>query len=75
MPDNKPTLLVIPGDGIGPEVIRQAVRVVEWFEENRQIAFDIRDGALGVATYRRTGALVDDGTHAIMEQMVKGTGA
>ncbi|MCG8544766.1 MAG: 3-isopropylmalate dehydrogenase, partial [Alphaproteobacteria bacterium] len=62
MPDNKPTLLVIPGDGIGPEVIRQAVRVVEWFEENRQIAFDIRDGALGVATYRRTGAMLPDET-------------
>ena len=62
MPDNKPTLLVIPGDGIGPEVIREAVRVVEWFEHNRKIAFDIKDGTLGVATYRETGAMLPDET-------------
>ena len=35
MADNKPKLLVIPGDGIGHEVIPQAVRVIEWFETNR----------------------------------------
>jgi isocitrate/isopropylmalate dehydrogenase len=28
---NRQNLIVLPGDGIGPEVIRQTVRVVEWF--------------------------------------------
>ena len=40
MPNNKPKLLVIEGDGIGHEVIPQALRVVEWFDANRKIAFD-----------------------------------
>ena len=62
MPDNKPTLLVIPGDGIGPEVIRQAMRVVDWFEQNRTIALDIKDGELGVATYHKSGAMLPDET-------------
>ena len=64
MPDNKPTLLVIPGDGIGPEVIRQANRVIEWFETHRKRAFDVKEGHLGVAAYERFGVMMPDETLA-----------
>ena len=30
MPANR-KLLVLPGDGIGPEVMQQVVRVADWF--------------------------------------------
>ena len=62
MADNKPKLLIIPGDGIGPEVIRQATRVVEWFEHNRKLAFDVSERQLGVKSYNETGAMLPDAT-------------
>ena len=34
MPANK-KLLVLPGDGIGPEVMRQVRRVIDWFDKRR----------------------------------------
>ena len=33
--ENQRSLVIIPGDGIGPEIIDQAGRVVEWFDDNR----------------------------------------
>ena len=55
MPTNKPKLLIIPGDGIGHEVIPQAIRVVDWFQNNRKLAFDITEGELGVGSYKKHG--------------------
>jgi 3-isopropylmalate dehydrogenase len=62
MADNKPNLLIIPGDGIGPEVIRETSRVIEWFEANRKVTFDITHGQLGVAAYHNVGAMTPDDT-------------
>ncbi len=55
MPTNKPKLLIIPGDGIGHEVIPQAIRIVDWFQNNRKLAFDITEGELGVGSYNKNG--------------------
>lgn len=62
MADNKPNLLIIPGDGIGPEVIRETSRVIDWFETNRKVTFDITHGQLGVAAYHDSGAMTPDDT-------------
>ena len=37
---NERTLVIIPGDGIGPEIIGQASRVVEWFDRDRGLGLD-----------------------------------
>ncbi|MFN8703973.1 MAG: 3-isopropylmalate dehydrogenase, partial [Rhodospirillales bacterium] len=34
-------LLVLPGDGIGVEVMRQVHRVVVWFDKRRTVSFDV----------------------------------
>ena len=59
MADNKPNLLIIPGDGIGPEVIRETSRVIDWFEANRKVAFDITHGQIhqGLLSARRCAGL------------------
>ena len=36
MPSNR-TLMVLPGDGVGPEVIKETLRVVDWFAKNKSI--------------------------------------
>ena len=44
-------LLLLPGDGIGPEVMRQVGRVVEWFDRRRIATFDVSEGLCGGAAY------------------------
>ena len=42
-------LLMLPGDGIGPEVIKEVERVIEWFNKNTQIKFEIEHDSVGGA--------------------------
>lgn len=62
MAKNEQTLVVIPGDGIGPEIIGQASRVVEWFDRHRGLGLDIAERQLGVNVYEKHGTLVQDET-------------
>lgn len=43
------TLLVLPGDGIGPEVMREARRVIDWFDRRRGLRFEIEEAVVGGA--------------------------
>ncbi|MBI3500140.1 MAG: 3-isopropylmalate dehydrogenase [Proteobacteria bacterium] len=43
-------LYVLPGDGIGPEVMAEVRRVVGWFDKNRAITFDLAEGLVGGAS-------------------------
>jgi len=63
MPANK-KLLVLPGDGIGPEVMEQVVRVVDWFGEKRAVGFDVKEGLVGGASYDKHGTPLTDETLA-----------
>ncbi|MGH6929528.1 MAG: isocitrate/isopropylmalate family dehydrogenase, partial [Dongiaceae bacterium] len=40
-------LLILAGDGIGPEVMRQVTRVIDWFARKRAVAFDVQEGLAG----------------------------
>ena len=42
-------LLFLPGDGIGPEVVAEVRRVIDWMENARQAAFDIIEDLVGGA--------------------------
>ena len=44
------TIAVLPGDGIGPEIIAQAVRVLEVFKA-RGFDLQFQFAPLGVASY------------------------
>ncbi len=48
MASNK-KLLVLPGDGIGPEVMTQVRRVVDWFDRRQAVGFDIEEDLVGGA--------------------------
>ena len=43
----KNKLLILPGDGIGPEVMAETRRIVDWFSHQRGIAFDIAEDLVG----------------------------
>ncbi|MBI0535302.1 3-isopropylmalate dehydrogenase [Roseomonas sp. KE2513] len=64
MPANK-KLLVLPGDGIGPEVVREVRRVIDWLDRRRQVTFDVEEGLVGGAAIDALGHPCPDRT---MEQ-------
>ncbi|WP_298038028.1 3-isopropylmalate dehydrogenase [uncultured Microbacterium sp.] len=59
-------LAVIPGDGIGPEVVAEAERVLDAVTASSDVTFDKTHFSLGAARYLETGdTLTDDDLAAI----------
>ncbi|HUC60438.1 MAG TPA: 3-isopropylmalate dehydrogenase [Alphaproteobacteria bacterium] len=54
MPANK-SILILPGDGIGPEVMAQARRVIDWFDQRKKLRFELKEGLIGGASYEAHG--------------------
>ena len=48
-------ILVLPGDGIGPEIIEQAVRVIEYLRDDAGLNVSLTTGLVGGAAYDETG--------------------
>jgi 3-isopropylmalate dehydrogenase len=48
-------LLILPGDGIGPEVMREVVHVIEWLDRRRIVSFDLSEALVGGASIEATG--------------------
>jgi len=61
MPSNK-KLLILPGDGIGPEVMREVRRVIDWMGRRRAVSFDIEEGIVGGASIDAQGTPITDET-------------
>jgi 3-isopropylmalate dehydrogenase len=57
-------VLVLPGDGIGPEIMRQVLRVVDFFDRRQIASFEIAEGLVGGAAYDVDGAPLTDATLA-----------
>ncbi len=49
------TLLLLPGDGIGPEVMAQVRRLIDWFARKRDVVFNLEHGLIGGAGYDAAG--------------------
>ncbi|MCH8214140.1 MAG: 3-isopropylmalate dehydrogenase [Proteobacteria bacterium] len=63
MPANK-RLLILPGDGIGPEVMGEVRRIIDWMEKRRAATFDVKEGLVGGASYDVHGTPITDETMA-----------
>jgi 3-isopropylmalate dehydrogenase len=59
---SNPSLLILPGDGIGPEVMAQVRRIISWFGDNRDLAFDVSEDLVGGAAYDKHGKPLADET-------------
>jgi 3-isopropylmalate dehydrogenase len=55
-------LLVLPGDGIGPEVMREVRRVIDWMDRRRHVSFALEEGLVGGAALEATGSPCPDET-------------
>jgi 3-isopropylmalate dehydrogenase len=55
-------ILLLPGDGIGPEVIDATERVLGWFARNRNFAFQTEQAPIGGIAYETLGTPEPDST-------------
>ncbi len=46
-------LLLLPGDGIGPEVVAEVKKIIKWFNEKKSLDFQIEEGLVGGASYEK----------------------
>ncbi|MEM6441356.1 MAG: 3-isopropylmalate dehydrogenase [Pseudomonadota bacterium] len=60
MPD---TLLILPGDGIGPEVMAEVRKVIDWFGA-QGMGFEVSEGLVGGCAYDAHGTPLTDETMA-----------
>jgi len=57
-------LLILPGDGIGGEIMPEVRRIAEWFGAARGLRIDLREELLGIPAWRAHGSLMRDETWA-----------
>lgn len=57
-------LVILPGDGIGPEVMAQVRKVIGWLERNGGGTFELAEDDIGGAAYDRYGVPFADETLA-----------
>ena len=60
----KNSLLLLPGDGIGPEVMGEVRRVMAWFEDAGKAAFEVTEDLVGGVAYDAHGTPLADETMA-----------
>ena len=56
----KRKILLLPGDGIGPEVIAEVKTIIEWFNSNKSLDFEIDQDLVGGAAYDKHGTPITD---------------
>jgi 3-isopropylmalate dehydrogenase len=57
-----PSILILPGDGIGPEVMAEVRKVIDWLGTNRGLVFDVSEDLVGGAAYDVHGKPLADAT-------------
>ena len=57
-------ILVLPGDGIGPEIMREVMRIIEFFDRHHIASFEVGEGLVGGAAYDASGVPLTDETLA-----------
>lgn len=64
----KPHVLILEGDGIGPEIIAQALRVMDWLDRHRGVKFERTHALIGGSAIDREGAPISEATMAIAHE-------
>ncbi len=66
---NTPSMLILPGDGIGQEVMTEVQRIIAWYGDKRDLAFDVSEDLVGGAAYDKHGTPLHDDTMAKAQEV------
>ncbi len=61
---SNPSLLILPGDGIGPEVMAEVQKIIDWYGAKRGLKFDVSEDLVGGCAYDKHGTPLQDDTMA-----------
>jgi len=61
MASNK-NVLILPGDGIGPEVMTEVRRIMDWMGNQRGVGFEVEEDLVGGCAYEKHGVALADET-------------
>ncbi|WP_424971926.1 3-isopropylmalate dehydrogenase [Dinoroseobacter sp. S76] len=64
-----PSLLILAGDGIGPEVMAEVRKIIDWFGAKRDMTFDVSEDLVGGAAYDVHGIPLSDETMAKAQEV------
>ena len=56
----KRKILLLPGDGIGPEVIGEVKKIIQWFNNKKSLDFEIDEDLVGGAAYDKHDSPITD---------------
>ena len=56
----KRKILLLPGDGIGPEVITEVKKIINWFNDKKSLDFEIDQELVGGCSYDKHGTPITD---------------
>ena len=59
---NTKNILMLPGDGIGPEVMAEVKKVIDWSNDKRDTGFKVEEDLVGGACFDAHGCAVTDET-------------
>ena len=61
---SNPSILILAGDGIGPEVVGEVKKIITWYGDKRDLAFDVSEDLVGGCAYDKYGTPLHDDTMA-----------
>jgi len=64
-----PSLLILAGDGIGPEVMAEVLKIIDWYGTKRNVTFDVSEGLVGGCAYDAHGTPLTDETMARAQEV------
>ena len=64
-----PSLLILPGDGIGPEVMSEVTKIIDWYGAKRDMPFDVTTDLVGGCAYDKHGTPLHDDTMAKAQEV------
>ena len=59
---SNPSILILPGDGIGPEVMTEVRKIIDWYGAKRGLTFDVTEDLVGGCAYDAHGTPLTDET-------------
>ena len=65
------TILLLPGDGVGPEVIAEVKKVIQWLNSKKSLDFKIDEDLIGGASIeKRKSPITDEVFYKAMESEI-----
>ncbi|MCT2539633.1 3-isopropylmalate dehydrogenase [Sedimentimonas flavescens] len=64
-----PSILILAGDGIGPEVMAEVKKIISWYGDKRGLVFDVSEDLVGGAAYDVHGKPLADETMAKAQEV------